>query len=179
MFFSPFSIAITSLWEERANLSAFRAFVRFVLVWICRFPLPLGVWEGLRFVIVALPGLFSYLFLRLCQTVNHKLGVYISGRSLVYFILFFIVFDYSQPVWMFAESRLDNNCSLVIAKCWRNGLLVGRDFKTQWTITANMAFSLRLSVKKMYFPIIISVKRKTCLTLRTRKPFPSSYTITI
>ena len=31
-------------------------------VWICRFPLPLGVWEGLRFVIVALPGLFSYLF---------------------------------------------------------------------------------------------------------------------
>ena len=63
VFFSPFSIAITSLWEERANLSAFRTFVRFVLVWICRFPLPLGVWEGLRFVIVALPGLFSYLFL--------------------------------------------------------------------------------------------------------------------
>ena len=61
-FFSPFSIAITSLWEERANLSAFRSFVRFVLVWICWFPLPLGVWEGLRFVIVALPGLFSYLF---------------------------------------------------------------------------------------------------------------------
>ena len=56
------SFAITSLGEERANLSAFRTFVRFVLVWICRFPLPLGVWEGLRFVIVALPGLFSYLF---------------------------------------------------------------------------------------------------------------------
>ena len=35
-FFSPFSIAITSLGEERANLSAFRMFVRFVLVWICR-----------------------------------------------------------------------------------------------------------------------------------------------
>ena len=33
-----------------------------VLVWICRFPLPLGVWEGLRLVIVALPGLLSYLF---------------------------------------------------------------------------------------------------------------------
>ena len=30
-FFSPFSIAITSLGEERANLSAFRTFVRFVL----------------------------------------------------------------------------------------------------------------------------------------------------
>ena len=62
VFFSPFSIEITSLGEERANLSAFRTFVRFVLVWIWRFPLPLGVWQGLRFVIVALPGLFSYLF---------------------------------------------------------------------------------------------------------------------
>ena len=48
--------------EERANLCAFRMFVRFVLVWICRFPPPLGVWEGLEFVIVALPGHFSYLF---------------------------------------------------------------------------------------------------------------------
>ena len=63
VFFSPFSIAITSLGEERANLSAFRAFVRFALVWFCVFPVPLGVWEGLRFVIVAHPGLFSYLFL--------------------------------------------------------------------------------------------------------------------
>ena len=63
MFFSPFSIAITSLGEERANLSAFRTCVRFALVWFCLFPLPLGVWEGLRLVIAALHGLFSYLFL--------------------------------------------------------------------------------------------------------------------
>ena len=62
-FISPFSIAITSRREERANLSALRTFDRFVLVWICRFPLPLDVWEGMRFVIVALPGLFSYLYL--------------------------------------------------------------------------------------------------------------------
>ena len=61
-FFSPFNIAIISLGEVRANLNAFRTFVRFVLVWICRFPLPLGVWEGLRFMIVALPGLFPYFF---------------------------------------------------------------------------------------------------------------------
>ena len=65
VFFSPFSIAITSLGEERANLIAFRMFDRFVLVWIWRFPLPLDVWERLRFVIVALPGNFSYLFLML------------------------------------------------------------------------------------------------------------------
>ena len=51
VFFSLFSIAITSLGEERANLSAFRTFVRFVLVWFCRFPLPLGVREGLRFFV--------------------------------------------------------------------------------------------------------------------------------
>ena len=62
VFFSPFSIAIISLGEERANLSAFRIFDRFVLVWICRFPLPLDILEGLRFVIVALAGLFFYLF---------------------------------------------------------------------------------------------------------------------
>ena len=64
VFFSPFSIANTSLEEDGANLSAFLTFVRFVLV--CRFPLPLEVWEGLRCVIVAFYGLFSYLFLRNC-----------------------------------------------------------------------------------------------------------------
>ena len=62
VFFSPFSTAITLLGEERANLNAFRTIVRFVLVWICRFPLPLSVWEGLQFVIMALPRLFSNLF---------------------------------------------------------------------------------------------------------------------
>ena len=62
VFFSPFSIVLTLLGEERDNLSALRTFDRFVLVWNCRFPLPLDVWEGLRFVIVALPGLLSYLF---------------------------------------------------------------------------------------------------------------------
>ena len=43
VFSSPFSIAITSLGEERASLSAFRTFVRFALVWFYLFPLPLGV----------------------------------------------------------------------------------------------------------------------------------------
>ena len=87
-FFSPFSIAITSLGEERANLSAFHTFLRFVLVWICRFPFPLGVWEGLRFVIVALPGLFSYLFSPAWQghartTLFVRLSVHLSVYSSV------------------------------------------------------------------------------------------------
>ena len=67
VFFSHFSIAITSLGEERVNLnlSAFRTFVRFALVWFCLLPLPLGVWEGLRFVVVALPAHFSLTFFSL------------------------------------------------------------------------------------------------------------------
>ena len=80
MFFSPFSIAITSLGEERANLSAFRMFDRFVLVWICRFPLPLDVWEGLLFVIVALPGLFSYL---LCPATKNVAGYYVIPSEIL------------------------------------------------------------------------------------------------
>ena len=47
VFFSPFSIAITSLGEERANLlSAFRTFVWFVLVRFVCFLFLLGSWEG-------------------------------------------------------------------------------------------------------------------------------------
>ena len=68
VFFSPFSIGVTSLGEERA--SAFRTFVRFALVWFCLFSLPLGVWEGLMLVIVALPGLF---FLTFFVCIRHSL----------------------------------------------------------------------------------------------------------
>ena len=66
-FYCPFvgdsSVVVLLCLCVCANLSAFRTFVRFALVWFCLFPLPLGVWEGLRFVIVALPGFFSYLLL--------------------------------------------------------------------------------------------------------------------
>ena len=46
--------SITSVWEERANLSAV------VYLYLCgfcleRFPFPLGAWDGLRYFIVALP----------------------------------------------------------------------------------------------------------------------------
>ena len=61
ILFLCFSVLLV-LRLPRLGKGDFRTFVRFVLVWICRFPLPLGVWEGLRFVIVALPGLFSYIF---------------------------------------------------------------------------------------------------------------------
>ena len=54
--FSVLSIAITSLGEERANLGAFRMFGRFVLIWICRFPLPLGVFFFFFFFFFRLSG---------------------------------------------------------------------------------------------------------------------------
>ena len=67
VFFSPFSVAIISLGEERAGLGAF-----FYVCSVCACldlsvsSSSLGLWgargEGLRFVVVALPGLFSYLF---------------------------------------------------------------------------------------------------------------------
>ena len=60
VFFNPLNIAITSLGEERANLSAFCTFVRFAVVWFCLFPL--RFWEGLWLMIVALLGLFFYFF---------------------------------------------------------------------------------------------------------------------
>ena len=90
MFFSPFSIAITSLGEERANLSAFRTFVRFVLVWFCRFPLPLGVWEGLRFVDCGTPWTFllPFFLIRYGQSdqifsskIKHQAKTYIRVMS--------------------------------------------------------------------------------------------------
>ena len=45
---------------KRANFSAFRTCFRFARVWFCLFPLPLGVWEGLWLVIVALPGMIYF-----------------------------------------------------------------------------------------------------------------------
>ena len=46
--------SVTSVGEERANLSAV---VYLLLCCFCleRFPLPLGAWDGLRYLIVALP----------------------------------------------------------------------------------------------------------------------------
>ena len=62
LFFSPFSIAVISLWEERAGLCAFRAFVCFARDGLCLFPFPVGASDWMRLVIVALPGLFFLRF---------------------------------------------------------------------------------------------------------------------
>ena len=81
-----------SLGEERANLSSFREFFRFVLVWFCWLPLPLGVCEGLRFVIVALLGLFSYLLLILSCKSNdlQKLLICVKNCENILIFIFMI-----------------------------------------------------------------------------------------
>ena len=56
VFFSSLSIA-TLLGEVRANLDAFVYLNDLRLFCFVLFSLSLGVWEGLRLVIVALPGL--------------------------------------------------------------------------------------------------------------------------
>ena len=100
--FSPFSSTITSFGKERAYLSAFRAFVRFVLVWFCRFPLPLGVgvWEGLRFVIVALPGLFSHPFFLAKNANNKDINRFLYSKCLI--LLTYSFFELIQQTIEFA-----------------------------------------------------------------------------
>ena len=61
VFFSPFSIAITSA-GKRITLWLFVRLFDLCLFGIRLFLLPLGVWEALWLVVVALPGLFSNLF---------------------------------------------------------------------------------------------------------------------
>ena len=56
------ALRLPRLWKRELILVLFLRLIDLRLFWFCLFSLPLGVWEGLRFVIVALPGLFSYLF---------------------------------------------------------------------------------------------------------------------
>ena len=67
-FFSPFSIPIALLGGGELILVIFVRLFYLYLFGFFRFSLSLGVWEGLRFVIVALPGFFSYFFFWLKST---------------------------------------------------------------------------------------------------------------
>ena len=73
ILFLCFSVLLTLRLPRLGKRELIFVLFVFVLVWICRFPLPLDVWEGLRFVIVALPGLFSYLFCTIMQIMYHIL----------------------------------------------------------------------------------------------------------
>ena len=82
--FSPVSIGITSLGQERANLSVFPTFVRFALVWFCLFSLPLGVWEELWFVIVAFHFFFFFFFFFVFIIYNKEEAITLAVSLLTY-----------------------------------------------------------------------------------------------
>ena len=56
------ALRLPRLGKREVILVLFVCLFDLCLFGFCRFSLPLDVWEGLRFVIVALSGLFSYLF---------------------------------------------------------------------------------------------------------------------
>ena len=66
-----------------------------MLVWICWFPLPLGVWEGLRFVIWALPGIFSYLSFAYEETQSNRVSEFrdsvcsLFAKAILFLLLFY------------------------------------------------------------------------------------------
>ena len=80
-FFRPFSIAITLLGKDRANLCAFCSFVRFAIVWFCLLPLPLDVWEGLRLVFVAFPLTFLLPLISYVCSIGACLNLSVSSTS--------------------------------------------------------------------------------------------------
>ena len=104
VFFSPFSIAISSLGEERTNLSAFRTFVRFALVWFCLFPLPPRVWDGLRLVIVALTGLFSYIVFNIKWIMITQSALTLQ-RWLIFLHLYMYIRSILWVLWLLLEIR--------------------------------------------------------------------------
>ena len=77
-------LRLPRLGKRELVLVLFRTFVRFALVRFCLFPLPLSVWEGLLFVIVALPGLFSYPFFNVGKTLKIFLSENARPRSLIF-----------------------------------------------------------------------------------------------
>ena len=112
VFFSPLSIAITSLGEERANLSAFCTFDRFALVWFYLFSLPLGVWEALRFVIVCtpwvflLPFFFFFFFFFFCCC------------CCFYWLFFYLFLLCVQVCQNWIEQRSTVPISVIVCCCW-------------------------------------------------------------
>ena len=89
VFFSPFSIAITSRGKRNLTLVFFVRLFDSRLFGFVGFLFLLVSWEGLRLVNVALPELFSYLFCertlgmtRYCDIKNHgnKVGLQIKWR---------------------------------------------------------------------------------------------------
>ena len=81
----PFSIANTSFGKERANLCAFRTFVRLALVWFCLFPLHFYGWDGLGLLLELL--LYHVVAVKSLSIHHHK--VWLQTLTLFFFSFFF------------------------------------------------------------------------------------------
>ena len=99
--FSPFSIANTSFGKERANLCAFRTFVRLALVWFCLFPLHFCGWDGLGLLL----ELLLYHVAAVKSLFIHHHIVWPQTLSLFFFSLFF-----SSFFFFFCFFRGHNTC---------------------------------------------------------------------
>ena len=133
-FFSPFSIATTSLGEDSANFNAFRTFVRFVLVWICRFSLPLGVWEGLPCVI-----------LFLCFSVLLVLRLPRLGKGELILVLFVRLFDLCLFVGFLFLLGSGKGCGLWLWHSLVFSLTFFCDCGTPWTFILPFFFNTNRS----------------------------------
>ena len=94
------ALRLPRLGKRELILVLFVCLIDLCLFWICRFPLPLDVWEGLRFVIVALPGLFSYLFV-FCK----NMITFVSERCVI------VGYDFWHRAWNPRQFGLRFICS--------------------------------------------------------------------
>ena len=68
-------------WEVWDNCIGSWALPSLLFCRVIHYPLPLGVWEGLRFVIVALPGQFFLYIIFLISAQKHRLWVLVRTTS--------------------------------------------------------------------------------------------------
>ena len=140
----------------RANLSAFRTFVRFVLVWICRFPLPFGVWEGLWFVVVAVPGLFFDPFFSPFSIAITSLG---EGRANLSAFRTFVRFALVCFFSVFSSSWcLRRNAACDCGTPWTSFFLYGRLCFMIMTLIEHLKYSEPSLQRQHLFPKMLPFK---------------------
>ena len=107
---SPFSIANTSFGKERANLCAFRTFVRLALVWLRLFPLHFYGWDWLGLLlelllyhVVAVKSLSIHHHIVWLQTLT------LFFFSFFFFFLFFFFFFFFELSWIKEDYDKKNN----------------------------------------------------------------------
>ena len=157
VFFSPFGIAITSLGEEGAGLGAFHTFVRFVLVWICWFPLALSC----VFLCVILFLCFSVLLVLQLPRLERR------GLVLVLFVRLFdlCLFGFVGFLWLCCVSFYVSFCSCVFQSFWCCDYLAWRGGSWSWCFSyvCSICACLDLSVSfGQNFRLLVTIGLRKC-----------------